>query len=1238
MVKTLSKENICRVPEHINFPLEEENILSYWKSEQIFENCLKLSKGKPRYTFYDGPPFATGLPHYGHILAGTIKDVVTRYAYQQGYHVDRRFGWDCHGLPVEYEIDKTLGIKGPEDVAKMGIAAYNGECRKIVMRYAKEWEEIIGRMGRWIDFKNDYKTLYPWYMETIWWVFKQLYEKGFVYQGVKVMPYSTACTTALSNFESGQNYKEVTDPWVIAALEVLNCSNKSYILVWTTTPWTLPSNLAVCVNPNMIYVRVRDIKSKKVVILAESRLEYVFKSATSYEILEKFEGKTLAGVKYKPLFPYFIERSETMGAFRVLLDEYVTEDSGTGCVHQAPYFGEDDYRVCLANGVITKSCSIVCPVDDSGRFTEKVPDFQGQYVKDADKNIMAKMKEMDTLFSHGQVSHSYPFCWRSDTPLIYKAVPSWFIRVEHMSKNLLTCSSQTYWVPEFVKEKRFGNWLKEARDWAVSRNRYWGTPIPIWMSPNGEEVVCIGSIEELERLSGQKITDLHRESIDHITIPSSVPGGAPLRRVKEVFDCWFESGSMPFAQQHFPFENERKFVNCFPADFIAEGIDQTRGWFYTLLVISTALFNKPPFKNLIANGLVLASDGQKMSKRKKNYPDPMDVVHKYGADALRLYLINSPVVRAENLRFKEEGVRDVIKDVFLPWYNAYRFLIQNVVRLENDEKIQYFYNQDRHLNGIKTAPIMDVWILSFKESLVDFFAQEMKAYRLYTVVPRLTRFIDQLTNWYVRLNRRRIKGETGKEECIQSIDTLYDVLFSMVKMMAPFTPFLSEYIFQRLNLLQEKTLDGSVHYQMMPIVNKTFIKRDVEVAVQHMQSVIELGRVMRDRRTLPVKYPVPEVIVIHKDENYLKEILNLKDFIIGELNVRKLTVSSDKNKYGITLRAEPDHKSLGQRLKGDFKAVMAAIKSLTDSEIQRSLSNKKFDILGHEIDLEEVRIIYCISEKLGAHFEAHSDNDVLVLMDMTPNDELIEEGLAREIINRIQKLKKKAKLIPTDPVLVFYSINQQDHVVKKVAEKHKDLIQATIKSSFCEFEDSAAERKIIIEESFELKGTELQISIRSHEVRVMPCVPWTNLVLDKNLPLRFSKSREASLLLQKPSGEFLTLDELQNEIVILFGLYGIKFYIMSDKTELKNIKLAQGKTLLVTKQSSNYIGDAKESAGYPFSNYVNCEFDGKKFVIFYENPVGKNFEKEKHTREMLQYIYPNYKSIKDVKMQFNSIK
>ncbi len=868
-----------------NFPEEEEKILQLWQELNAFQECLKQSAKRPKFTFYDGPPFATGKPHYGHILAGTIKDIIPRWMHQHGFHVERRFGWDTHGLPVEYEIDKKLGIKGPEDVAKMGIAAYNQECRSIVMRYSSDWEFIIGRLGRWIDFKKDYKTLYPWYMESIWWVFKQLWEKGLIYKGFRVMPYSTGCTTPLSNFEASQNYKEVNDPAVIVSFP-LDEDPSVCMIAWTTTPWTLPSNLALCVHPDLQYVKVKENSSGKVYIMMEARLVSLFKAEKEYEILAKMRGADLKDKGYKPLFNYFAHL-KSKGAFRVLCDTYVTEESGTGVVHQAPYFGEDDNRVCLAAGVIQKSSNqeIVCPLDDTGKFVDPVADFKGLYVKDADKEIVKKLKAEGRLVNASQTKHSYPFCWRSDTPLLYRAVPSWFMRVQQMTKTLLEMNDKTYWVPESIREGRFANWLRDARDWNLSRNRYWGTPIPVWMSEDGEEAVCVGSIDELEKLSGVRVTDLHRDKVDQIEIPSRRPGCPPLKRIPEVFDCWFESGSMPYAQCHYPFENKKEFEDSFPADFIAEGTDQTRGWFYTLLVLSTALFNKPPFKNLIVNGLVLASDGAKMSKSKQNYPDPLIVVNKYGADALRLYLINSPVVKAESLKFKEDGVRDILKDVFLPWFNAYRFLLQNIESYNSRNQTPFLWSETDGLG--QSDNVMDKWIVSFTQSLLAFVKQEMAAYRLYTVLPRLMKFIDNLTNWYVRTNRKRIKGEnTTEQDCRCALDTLFSVVYAMVRVFAPFTPFLTEHMYQNLKGLidwsgEDKSPKdrASVHFLMIPQAREDLINLDIERSVNRMQTVIELGRVMRDRKTLPLKYPLPELVLIHTDEQCLQDVQSLEVII-----------------------------------------------------------------------------------------------------------------------------------------------------------------------------------------------------------------------------------------------------------------------------------------------------------------------------------------------------------------------
>ncbi|KAJ7398318.1 Isoleucine--tRNA ligase, cytoplasmic [Pitangus sulphuratus] len=1194
---------VQQVPENISFPNEEEKILKLWRDLNCFQECLKQSKNRPRFNFYDGPPFATGLPHYGHILAGTIKDIVTRFAHQSGFHVDRRFGWDCHGLPVEYEIDKTLGIKGPEDVAKMGIESYNNQCRGIVMRYAKEWELSVTRLGRWIDFENDYKTLYPEFMESVWWVFKQLYDKGLVYRGVKVMPFSTACNTPLSNFESHQNYKDVQDPSVTVSFPLEEDASVS-LVAWTTTPWTLPSNLALCVNPELQYVKV--VQGGDLLQDSSSTSGIVCKDHL------RFPGIALKGKKYKPLFEYFIQCREK-GAFTVVVDGYVKEEEGTGVVHQAPYFGADDYRVCMDFNIIQKDSVPVCPVDASGCFTAEVADFAGQYVKDADKNIIKVLKEKGRLIHSTSFKHSYPFCWRSDTPLIYKAVPSWFVRVEHMVEKLLENNAQCYWVPDFVREKRFGNWLKDARDWAISRNRYWGTPIPLWVSDDLEEVVCVGSVAELEELCGVKVTDLHRESIDHLTIPSRCGKGS-LRRVPEVFDCWFESGSMPYAQVHYPFENKRELEDAFPADFIAEGIDQTRGWFYTLLVLSTALFGRPPFKNVIVNGLVLASDGQKMSKRKKNYPDPMNIVNSYGADALRLYLINSPVVRAENLRFKEEGVRDILKDVFLPWYNAYRFLVQNVQILQHkDEGREFLYNE----NTVKESNnIMDKWILSFTQSLIQFFKAEMAAYRLYTVVPRLVKFVDVLTNWYVRMNRRRLKGENGTEDCIMALETLFSVLFSMCRLMAPYTPFITELMYQNLKTLidpasvQEKNTE-SIHYLMLPQVREDLIDKKIESAVSCLQSVIELGRVIRDRKTIPVKYPLKEVVVIHQDPEALENIRSLEKYVLEELNVRRVTLSTDKEKYGVRLRAEPDHMVLGKRLKGAFKPLMAAIKELKSEQLEKFQETGTIVVEGHELHGEDLRLMYQIAEG-SSQFEAHSDAQVLVLLDVTPDQSMVDEGVAREVINRIQKLRKKRNLVPTDEISVYWRSQPEGEYLDTVIKEHAEFIFATIKAELKPYPVPTS-KEILIQETTQLKGSELEITLVRGGVcpSVGPACAYVNLKICVN-----GAEQDGVLLLENPKGDnTLSFTGLVDAVSCIFGLKNSKLTVFNGNTELVNktdLLGLSGKTLHVT------AGSAPAQISSPAAllcQYINLQLinaapqecqKGTVGTLLMENPVGQN--------------------------------
>lgn len=1061
-----------------SFPREEEKVLEHWNEIDAFHRSLELTEGKPEFAFFDGPPFATGTPHYGHILASTIKDIVPRYANMNGYHVERRFGWDTHGVPIEHEIDKKLGITGKQDVMAMGIDKYNAECRAIVMRYADEWRKTIGRLGRWIDFDNDYKTLYPTFMESVWWVFKQLFDKGQVYRGVRVMPYSTGLTTPLANFEAQQNYKDVSDPAVTVAFPLLDDS-KTVLVAWTTTPWTLPSNIGLAVNPNFEYVKIYDENADKYYILLESLIKTLYKKPQNekYKVVEKIQGKDLVGLKYEPLFDYFYEKFKETG-FRVIAGDYVSSDSGTGIVHQAPAFGEEDFVAAVASGVISEELLPPNPVDDDGKFTKEVPLWEGVYVKDADSKIIKYLTEQGRILVTSQIRHSYPFCWRSDTPLLYRTVPAWFVRIKDIIPDMLNNVDKTRWVPSTIKEKRFSNWIANARDWNVSRNRYWGTPIPLWVSEDFEEVVCIGSIEELQELSGRTdITDLHRDKIDDITIPSK-QGKGVLRRVEEVFDCWFESGSMPYASQHYPFENQEHFKNRFPANFISEGLDQTRGWFYTLTVLGTHLFNTAPYQNVIVSGIVLASDGKKMSKRLKNYPDPTIVLDKYGADALRLYLINSPVLKAETLKFKEEGVKEVVSKVLLPWWNSAKFLEGSIAILKKNNDIDFQYDPT-----LKSDNVMDRWVLASLQSLVKFIHEEMTEYRLYTVVPRLLNFIDELTNWYIRFNRRRLKGEVSLDDTKKSLNTLTEALFGLVRAMAPFTPFLSETIYQRLRpLFKEEDLKvfgedvNSVHFLSYPVVREDLFDEKIETAVSRMQTVIDLGRNIREKKLISLKTPLKELVILHGDLDYLKDIDALKNYIIEELNIRDLIITSDEDKYGVEYKAVADWPVLGKKLKKDVKKVKDALPLLTSEQVQSYIKEGKIEVAGIEFVSGDLTVQRGLPEsKVANGQEVRTNQDVLIILDINIYPELKSEGLAREIVNRIQRLRKSGGLEATDDVLVQYDLLKDTIDFENIVKTHGDLLSKTLRGELQPYKQ--LDNEIVVEEENSINDTVFKLRI-----------------------------------------------------------------------------------------------------------------------------------------------------------------
>lgn len=1002
--------------DSFSFVDTEHQVLQFWKDADVFRKSLAQTRDGRPYIFYDGPPFATGLPHHGHLVGSTLKDIVPRYYTMKGYYVQRRFGWDCHGLPIEHEIDKSLGMSAQEAVAMLGMKGYNDECRSIVQRYTKEWEKTITRIGRWVDFRNDYKTMEPWYMESVWWVMKQLWDKELVYQGVKVVPFSTALGTVLSNFEAGSNYQDVQDPAVTVLFKLQD--ENGYIAAWTTTPWTLPSNLGLCVNADTDYVRVYDSDRDLRFYLARERLNDVGKNR-NLAIEAEIKGSELVGKRYEPLFPYFASLADE-GAFQVLADDYVTTNSGTGVVHMAPAFGEDDFRVMKTNGVT----ALVCPIDQSGRFTDEVSDFAGQYVKDADKGIIRRLKDSGRLYTQDVIVHSYPFCPRSDTPIIYRTIPSWYVKVEQIMHRIAELNQQINWVPEHIRDGRMGNWLNNAIDWSVSRNRYWGTPLPIWINDETDQRICIGSIDELEQYTGVRVEDLHREYVDDLSFQLDGEPGT-YRRVEEVLDCWFESGSMPYAQLHYPFENQDLFNAGFPAEYIAEGLDQTRGWFYTLLVLSTALFDKPAFHNVIVNGIVMAEDGKKMSKRLQNYTPPDLLMEEYGADALRLYLINSGLVKGEEQRFTDTGVKDMVRRALLPWYNSFRFL-QTYADIDGWQSSS---------DAAASSNITDQWILSRLQSLKANVAREMAVYRLYNVVPALFEFIEDLTNWYIRLNRSRFWVEGMKPDKAAAYETLYRTLRELTISMAPFAPFLSEHVFQQLKAFTAGAEPESVHLCSYPEAEEDLIQTTLEAAVARTQNIILLGRQKRNQVKIKTKVPIARLTIIHQDQAMLDEIARLEDYIKAELNVKQVEYTTAEADY-IAFYAKPNSPVLGKRLGKEFKKFKQLIENLDAAQLNTLQENGELLLEGERFSSDDILIFR--EAKDGT--EALSNRFISIDMDCRLNETLIAEGLAREVINRIQKTRKDLGLNVTDRIAIVYKADaqlavaiagHQDHIARE---------------------------------------------------------------------------------------------------------------------------------------------------------------------------------------------------------------
>ncbi len=985
-----------------NFPEIEENILEFWKDNKTFQKSLDNRKDSDEFVFYDGPPFATGLPHYGHLLAGTIKDVVPRYQTMRGKFVDRVFGWDCHGLPVEYEMEKDLNLSGKKDIETYGIDKFNESCRSIVLRYTKEWEVVVTRMGRWVDFTRGYRTMDKNYMESIWWVFKQLWDKGYIYEGHKILHYCPRCATPLSNFEANQGYTEVEDP----AITIRFRDEKDphlYYLAWTTTPWTLPSNMALAVGPEIDYVKIAD--GDTFYILAHSRLSSYYKDSSEYSIISKFKGSSLLNKTYIPLFPYFADLKEE-GAFRIVTADYVSTEDGTGIVHTATGFGEDDSETGKKHGIPE-----VCPIDSECKFTGSVSDYTGMYVKDADKLIIRRLKEEGKLVHRSTIRHNYPHCWRDDSPLIFRAVSTWFVDIDKIKEKMLNANSKITWVPSHIKDGRFGKWLENARDWSISRNRYWGCPLPIWRNDDTGETICLGSVAELEKYTGTKIDDIHKHFVDQMEIPSP-SGNGVLTRVPEVLDCWFESGSMPYAQSHYPFENKEWFEKNYPADFIAEGLDQTRGWFYTLVVLGAALFDKPAFMNVIVNGLILAEDGQKMSKRKKNYPDPMYVINNYGADALRLFMLSSPVVKADDLKFSEEGVKETLRTVMLPIWNSYSFFV-TYARVDN------YTPQAGKVQSPNPSNPLDRWILSSLCEMVNEIKESMDTYQLQKAANRFSSFVNDLTNWYIRRSRRRFwksQNDSDKEEAYQ---TLHFVLLTFVKTACPFIPFLTEEIYQNL---KTDDMPESVHLCDYPEMDSSMRDENLETQMGHAITAVSLGRYLRTKREIKVRQPLSKVIVICHDDNVRKLMEETVDIIKDELNVKD--VAFMKNEEDLVDRhAKANFKVLGPKVGKDMKEVADMITHLTNHQIVNILNEKKVFLTlksDDKIEIGRDDVIIVRKEKEG--LTVATEKDITVALDISITKELEEEGFARELVSKIQNIRKDMNLDVSDRIIISYFV------------------------------------------------------------------------------------------------------------------------------------------------------------------------------------------------------------------------
>ena len=989
------------VPPQPDLPSMEAEVLAGWERDDTFQRSVDSREAGPdganEFVFYDGPPFANGLPHYGHLLTGYVKDAIPRYQTMRGRRVERRFGWDCHGLPAEVQAEKELGISGHPEISAFGIDRFNDACRTSVLQYTNEWRAYVNRQARWVDFDNDYKTLDLDYMESVMWAFKQLWDKGLIYEGFRVLAYCWRCETPLSNTETRMDdvYRDRQDPAVTVWFQL---DSGERILAWTTTPWTLPSNLALAVGPDIEYSVVA-LEGERYIV-ASARLEAYAAQLDGGEVVATMTGSELVGRRYRPVFDFL---ADTDNAFQVLPGDFVTTEDGTGVVHMAPGFGEEDQNLCSAAGIAT-----ICPMDERGCYTAEISRWAGTHVFEANPEVIRALKELGALVRHDSYEHAYPHCWRCAEPLVYRAISSWFVEVTRIRDRMVELNQQINWVPAHVKDGSFGKWLANARDWSISRNRFWGSPIPVWVSddPTYPRVDVYGSIAELEADFGVEVTDLHRPAVDDLVRPNpDDPSGASMmRRVPEVLDCWFESGSMPFAQVHYPFENAQWFEHHYPGDFIVEYLGQTRGWFYTMHVLATALFDRPAFENCVSHGIVLGDDGSKMSKSLRNYPDPNEMFDAHGSDAMRWYLLSSPILRGLDFSVSETGIRDTVRRVVLPFWNAYYFLT--------------LYSRAAGLEGRERTDqtdVLDRYLLGELNRLVADSTAALDAYDLYGACETVERFLDTLTNWYIRRSRERFWS--GDQD---AIDTLHTALVCLCRVSAPLLPLISEHVHGGL------TGGASVHLLDWPEAGAFPVDEDLSRGMALVRDACSTLLSLRKSEGLRVRLPLASATVATPDVELVRPHLAI---IRDELNVKEIVLTDDVAAHGRReLVLNP--KALGPRLGGATQEVIGAHKRGDWEETGDGVRVGSHDLVSGEFDFR------LVSDSDGAAATLPRDGGIVVL-DTAVTPELELEGVARDLIRRVQQERRDAGLDVSDRIRL--TVGGPADVLEAL-EVHRDLV------------------------------------------------------------------------------------------------------------------------------------------------------------------------------------------------------